>query len=363
MKAPAFEFRVLDESHNEDLLAINRACPVEAVFTVLFDRGPNFFAWPKQAFEDFVYLGAFDSGRPVGYCALGFHRSWVGGDWVTVAHIADARVVSEARGQGLLLLFLQRFMEQFGHRVSLACAVVMGGNRPAEKVASKWKVPAYPVLQSYPFDIVTLPLMRRFARTDDFQIRSAVLADAPAVAACIQQAYTGRFLAPHIDEDALLEMWNRDDGLGPKDWLLAEKGGRLVGAAAFSDEGRSREIIIQKYHPRSLPLKAVFRLATTIFRSAAPLPAPGGTLKRLTLRWPAVEEDDPAILRALVVAALSRYHGDGYHFIQASFAKGDPLKSALRGLWGYDSPNALIVAGQGPELTGTEIPFIGMGTI
>ncbi len=365
MTGSGLEFGLLDESFNEELLAINRACPIEGVFTHLLERGPDFFAWPRQAFEDHIHLGVFEKGRIVGYCMVGFHRSWMERDWTTHAYIADGRVLPEARGRGLLRMLIEGFGEYVIPRASVASGIVIGGNRPAERIVAAWRWPVFPILKIFPFDIVTLPLLRRFPRTDDLRIRHPEPSDAPAVAELIHRAYSGRMLAPYLDEETLTRSWRTGEGLSLENWFLAEKGSRLRGVAAFSDDGNSRETVVLKFPLKSLPLRVVFRTASLFSPSVPHLPAPGAALGRLTLRWPAVEEGDPGVFRALMVAALDRYHGSGYHVLQAAFSREDPLKSALRGLWRHVSPSQIFLAGHkesGPKLTGDEVPFVDMGT-
>lgn len=365
MMGHGLEFRRLDESFNEELLAINRACPIEGVFNVFFERAPDFFAWPGQAFEDHVYVGAFDKGRLIGYATMGFNRSWMGSDWAPHAYVADGRVLPEVRGRGLLPRILEAFGEHVIPRTSVASGIVMGGNVPAERIVAAWRWPVFPILKTFPFDIVSLPLLRRFSGTDEFRVRHPELGDAAEVAELMRRTYSGRMLAPYMDEEMLTRIWRAGGPSSLEDWFLAEKDGRLRGVAAFLGDPGGREIIILKYNLMSLPLRAIFRAASLISSAVPRLPRPGAALRRLTLRWPAVEDGDPGILRALIVAALDRYHGSGYHVIQAAFSPDDPLRKALRGLWGLPSHNQLFLAGHlesGPTLEGDEVPFIDMST-
>ncbi len=364
MTANDLEIRLLDESFNEELLAINRACPIEGAFTVFFDRSPDFFAWPRQAFEDHIHLGAFIEGRLVGYCMMGFSRSWMGSDWSRHGSISDARVLPAARGQGLLAKIIEAFADFLIPPPPFAAGVVMGGNIAAERYVAAWRWPFFPVLGTFPFDLITFPLLRRFRRIDEFQIRHPELRDASAVADLIRRAYSGRMLAPYVDEDILIGDWRAGEDSSLENWFLAERGGRLRGVAAFLDEGTTREIIVLKSNLKSLPLRAAFRAASLISPAVPAPPAPGTALRRLALRWPAAAEDDPGVLRALMIAALDQYHGSRYHLIQAGFSPEDPLRGALRGLWGLVSPCQMFLAAHeesGLELAGDEVPFIDLG--
>ena len=58
-----FDLVPLDRDHSNQLLALSRACPIEADFTFWFDRSPDYFAWPKAVFDSHHYFGPL-SPRP-----------------------------------------------------------------------------------------------------------------------------------------------------------------------------------------------------------------------------------------------------------------------------------------------------------
>jgi GNAT superfamily N-acetyltransferase len=83
------------------LSAINRACPIEADFALVFDRGQDFFRWPDLIYDRYQYLGAFCDGELAGYLMLGLFTGWTGEEFGTCAYLGDARVLPRFRGRHL----------------------------------------------------------------------------------------------------------------------------------------------------------------------------------------------------------------------------------------------------------------------
>src|SRR5512138_2973399 len=75
------------------LLAINRACPIEANFTFFFDRAPDFFAWPDAVFDEYEYLGVYSEEQLVGYGLWGTLDGWVGDGWGSYMYGGDLRML------------------------------------------------------------------------------------------------------------------------------------------------------------------------------------------------------------------------------------------------------------------------------
>jgi hypothetical protein len=54
-----FMFRPIGQEEMVWLKQINQACPIEADFSLVFERGDDFFQWPELIYDHFRYIGAF----------------------------------------------------------------------------------------------------------------------------------------------------------------------------------------------------------------------------------------------------------------------------------------------------------------
>jgi hypothetical protein len=322
----------LDREANRELLAINRACPIEADFTFYFDRGADFFAWPDAVFDDYWYAGIRDAERLVGYCMAGHRHGWTGAEWGTWFYIGDARVLPRYRGHGLAQRAALNFKQINPERVRLGIALVKKGNAPAERIVRTADPTLFVRRKLCDFEVANFPLLFAPRAPTGVAVRQARWRDAEAVAALMRGAYERRLLAPRVDEGWIRRTWSRP-GLGPADHLVAERGGRLVGIVGLRDLAPMRRTRVLGYPWRAQLLRVVYGLLRHFPGAGAPpLPPPGEAFRSVTAVDVAVERNDPAVLRALLATAIPAYRARGYHLLHLGFAVGDSLRSATRGL-------------------------------
>ena len=65
---------VLGPGDAHALIDLDRRAPIVAGWRFRYDREPDFFAWPRLLFDDWVYLGAFLEGQLVGYGMVGTYQ-------------------------------------------------------------------------------------------------------------------------------------------------------------------------------------------------------------------------------------------------------------------------------------------------
>lgn len=328
--AQEYDFRPVDHEQGGAMLSINRACPIEADFTVVFDRGDDFFRWPDSIYDSYEYMGVYRRDQLVGYCMTGQLEGWTGESYGTYFYGGDARVLAEHRGRRLTELGLRRAVARLPQSVHVGFGLVKRGNMPAQSTMDTGYSDHFAVARVLPFEAVNVLLLRRM-RQPRLTVRRARADDVDEMAALFGRANGRRLFAPRVDADSVVKSQTLP-GLEPEHWYVVERGGRLAGMAAAWDQHPFHRTLVLRYSPVGAALRTLYAAGRTVLRQAAPLPQEGEALRALTLTRIAVENADPDVLRALVAGIANDHVGRGYHMMHVGFAGDDPLRAATRGL-------------------------------
>lgn len=324
-------FRWLDTSDGAALASVARGCPIEADFTFRFDRDPDFFAWPRTAFDRFRYLGMVSDGRVIGYCLLGYRDGWMGDRWGTYGYAGDARILPPFRGERLLERAAVEVRRVVGLEATPVLLFVKRGNRPAERILTRLSVDGGAVVPIGEVEVLNvLPLQGR-GPAGDPRVRPVRAADLPALARLCRTATAGRPFAPPITGRWMSER-AAELASGTGTWLVAQDpaGQGLLGAVGLRDLGPLRRPTVLRYSWRAAPLRAAHALVRRCARAGVPpLPRPGEAFRALTVTHLAVAGGAPAITRALVAAAGQEARRRQCHLLQLGFTCGDPLLRAV----------------------------------
>jgi hypothetical protein len=320
----------IDHRHGERMLAIDLACPIQADFTLLFDRSPSFFAWPDAVFDRFDYVGGFRDDTLVAYGMIGFVAGYTGGAGRDFCYAGDLRALPEARGEGFGVRCVEAACGFVPPEIRLGFALVKKGNREGARVVRAAGNAAVSFEPYTSFEAHALLLLRRAGPPARYRVRRAGPGDLPALAALMQRAYDGRPFAPVVTPGELAADIARLPGFDVDRYYLAFAEGELVGALGAWDMNPVRRTVVLRYPPRGRLLHLAYDAARLVLRAAPPLPPPGGALRALTTTRVAVPSDDPAVLRALLIAVHDENVGR-YHLLYVGFAGDDPLRDATRG--------------------------------
>ncbi|MBI4613725.1 MAG: GNAT family N-acetyltransferase [Planctomycetes bacterium] len=309
---------LLDRTHGELLLAANRASPIVADFTFVFERAPDFFAWTDLVFDRVRYGGAFHDGRLVAYAMTGIVEGWTGSRFGPFFYLGDVRVLPAARGERIGERLAAWLLEGLPPEVTLGYGLVKEGNRPAEHVLATADRRGIRIGMLAPFEAVSLLLVRRprFARS--VEVRRARPEEIPAAAALLERAHEGRLFAPPPGRWILP---------GDEVWV-ALRAGEVAGAITVRDLDRARRVLVLSYSLRGRLLRLAYAAGTRLFSGGPPLPAPGEPFRALTVRRQAVEGNDPDILRDLLAAVVEAGIAGGYHLVHVGFAAYDQPRPA-----------------------------------
>lgn len=325
-----FRFLPLAREQGPALLEINRACPIEADFTLVFDRGQDFFRWPDSLYERHHYVGIHHDDSLVGYCMTGELRGWTGSAQGRCFYGGDARILRPYRGHRLAELGLRHALEQLSDDVEIGFGLVKSGNAPAQRTVDTGYSELFGEARRVPFEAVNVLLLRKLPRPS-IEVRKARPDDVGEMAKLFTRANARRLFAPELDA-TVIEKDMAKPGLEPHRWYVAVNGRRLVGMAAAWDQHAFHRTIILRYSRVGTGIRTLYGASRRVFRHAPPLPDAGDALRSVTLTRVAVEDMDPSVMRALIHGIVNDHVGRGYHLLHVGFAGEDPMRQASKGL-------------------------------
>ena len=327
---PPVQLAELGPADAAEMTAVNAACPIVADFTIAFDRGDDYLAWPRLCFERFRYLGARIDGRLIGYGMIAATTGELGGRQAPYFYAGDARVLPAWRGRGVVWAIAEAIQELVWDDVHEGLGLVKAGNVPAEALIRRLcGLPRFEARPLGTLDVTLLPVLRGFRGDPSAAVRPARADDASCIAVLYQRLNAGRHFAPRLDEAEVSRLFTLP-GLSPERWWIAERAGTPVGALAAWDMSAFHGSRVLRYSAGATVLRGVIAAAARVLPGVAPLPAPGGALRAWTVSQLAVTE--PGVLRALLGAVVDHALGRGVHLVQLGLLAGDPLLTATAGL-------------------------------
>jgi hypothetical protein len=328
MSSDNFRLSRLSRRDGRELLELSRACPINADFSLHFDRSPDFFAWPDQAFDEYQGIGIRADGRLIGCVGAGISMGWIGSSEGRIAYYGDARIHPDFRGKQLAARAALALAEQLRSQSDVSFLIIKQGNHGAQKVVSRFFPDRVDIRQLGTFEAVNLILLRRANSLQSSVVRKAREKDIPELAELLAGEYRGRPFAPVVTAQSLASQMQSAPGLGPEHTYVAVKDGSIVGTIAAWDQGPFKRTVLLRYSKTGQLLRLVHRLGRIIHRRAAPLPAPGEAFRSATITRVAVRNRDPAVLQDLLAAAVNDHIDRGYHLLHLGLTKSDPLMKA-----------------------------------
>jgi len=327
--------RIAGPADNARLLALTAACPMQGDLTLCVERAPDFFALNRLE-GDAWWVGVVDApgGTAAGCVAAARRAVWLHGAPAPSMYVSDLKVHPHHRRTGVadrLIAFLRDTCHASGGRDVPTLLTVLAGNRRMARYATGPRgLPAF-----VPFATVrshAIPLLSRRVPRDvsGLHVGEATERDRPEMADLWRRLAGARQFVPDFDADALARWVTAAPGLALGDYLLARRGGRLVGFLAVWDQRAFKQLRVLCYSRR---LAVARHLINTVGRLAGahPLPPAGAPLATASIVHLCVPPDAPAVLRALLRAAYRRLVGGDVQFLNVGLDRRDPLTAALRG--------------------------------
>ncbi|MBX3468861.1 MAG: hypothetical protein KF878_18480 [Planctomycetes bacterium] len=300
-----------DEPRLRQLL---RAAPMEGDIRLAMEREPDFFL--GLTIEGDVSQVLVCRDRPTGAVISMGTRSvrdgFLDGAPARVGYLGQLRTDPAHRGGKAILVRgyadLRRAHDEDPRRPALYTTAIFEGNAPARRILERGLkgLPTY-ALRGRFVSLVYPPGRRRGRPPAGVTVRQGDPGLLEPVAACLQRSARRYQFAPCWTA-ADLASPERARGLRPEDFVVALRGGEVVGCAAVWDQRAYKQTRVTGYSRRMAWARPVANLLAPLLGTPR-LPRAGAALRDAFLSHLAVDDDDPAVARALLAAALRGARG------------------------------------------------------
>jgi hypothetical protein len=330
-----YRFELADRADDEQLRHVLAATPMAGDISLSFCREPSYFdgAVVEGQLRQVVAARELETNQIVGFGARSLGLRYVNGHSMRVGYLSSLRLLESHRNRGLMARGFAFFREL--HEDQLApfyITTVATTNRLALELltSSRARLPCYAPHGDYVTFALSMRGCTRRPIAADVEIVSATRADIPEIVQFLALRGPRRQFFPYYSLGDFAVDAETLRGLQIEDVLLAYRGGCLVGMLGAWDQGAFRQTVVRAYSTRlklARPVYNVWAAAT----SAPLLPAPGTTLKVLTLALPVVADDDPNVFATLIQTMGKRHRDNGYTSMLVGLHERDPLCRALDG--------------------------------
>ncbi len=342
LEGPGYRARLAMAEDGPAICELFRKVPMNGRVAVTQERDPDFFAMPQQHLGEYnVFLIEDDRGKAVGCSTMIRRRGWLRGEPVRTGYLCDLRLLPDYRsspmGPTVFAAAMRWSREQ--HGTELFTTVIFDDNKraraalvaPQKSGASTDKRAVQPSYRPMtPFNMTALHLTTSKPRPER-KVDSASARDWDEMCTFLCEGQRRRVLGEDLDETMLSRRLTHWQGFKLEDFLLARgAGGRIVGCMAPWDTGPFKRTRVLEYHGQLAWVRRGFNIGARI--AGFPLlPGPGETFRFSFLTHLEVEDDDPAVLRDLLLAAYQRHQGSGAHFLNAMVPIGSKLEGSFKG--------------------------------
>ena len=302
------------------LRRLARELPMAGRIRLAFECEPSFFAAAEAESDRHHTVIARDeeTGEALGMGSRLVRESYVDGEPVPLGYLGQLRLAPAHRGHVLPLLragFEVLGATHCSPEAPFDITSIVADNRPARRLleAGLEGLPRYRPVES----LVTflIPTRRLRAHVDAVDARGGSAAMAPEILDCLERFSRRHQFAPR---------WTAAKMPAADLFHVALAGGRVVGCLARWDQRAFKQVMVRGYDPAL----RFWRPLLNLFGAA--LPRVGEPIAFAHLAPLAVDDDEPAVLVALLRAALAAARDAGLEFLSVGLATRHPLVDVVR---------------------------------
>lgn len=326
------DFRIATPADDADIRRLLRDNPMEGAIRLGFEREPDSFlaAGIHGDVHQQAIVRARSDGAVMGMGARSLLEAWVNGEPARLGYLSQLRADRAFRGSPRALLRSYECMRELhgDGATPFYVSTIVEDNLPARRIleAGIGSLPRYRAAGR----LVTFVLPVRRARRmqpNGWALEPGRADTMEDASACLERHGRRHQFAPRWTRETLASP-RRCRGLTPGDFVLARRGGHVAGCAAVWDQRAFKQTVVRGYGP-ALRLVRPFLNAAPGWWGGVPLPAVGEPMRAAFLSHVAIDEDDPALMAAIVAQALEQAAARGLSHLVTGFSERHPLAAAL----------------------------------
>ncbi len=339
-----------------ELRRLLRDNAMPGAISVAFHREPSFFrAVGIEGDSQQVIVGrdGTDTTRIRGVATRSTRTMWVNGEPHRIGYLSGLRVDPTVRQSIWLARGYQKLRELHeADPVPIYVSTIIEDNALARAMLTSGRagLPTYRDLGRLRTFSVHLAGRPRRASAAGISVERARIEQLPAIVACLDRYGATRQFAPRWSLADFAADSPRVPDLGPGDFRVAVRDGRVVGTLASWDQSRFKQTVVVGYGGGMRLLRSLSAIAGRLL-GFAPLPEVGMPFHYFYAAFRSVcpsEPDPVAVFRVLLSTLFDESLGRGYGFFMLGLHERDPLASVLDD-FRYTPYDARIYAVHWPE--------------
>ena len=324
-----FDIRLADPADDPEIRRLLREHPLPGEITLTFEREPD--ATVAAAMEGDVHQTMIarepDNGRITGMASRAERAVFINGRASRIGYLGQLR--TNVRGPRVASLLDEGFgfcraLHDQG-TVSVYLTAIVENNHAARRVLCGLRSPAAPAfVRAGTLATLAIPRGGRRRRHDEggLDIRAGSIELVDEIVGCLNRHGRRHQFAPVWTIEDLLST-TRTPGLELHDFLVATRGGRVVGCAALWDQRGFKQLVVRGYSQQLARWRSLINLAGPLL-GIPTLPPVGSALQFAYLSHVAVDDDSAEVIAALVAEAR-RGLASGVSHLVTAFSEGSPL--------------------------------------
>lgn len=346
-----WRMRLATQDDNARLCELFAEVDMSAELVMAEERGPDFFALQRLQ-GDAAYTVMLEDtalpNRPAFGCASIIARdAWVDGQIQRVGYACDLRVEAAYRGGKVFPTVIRefmRFMQKHEHIDMMYSAVLSNNTRGRNALLHQGrKRDGQPLAQVMtPYNMTSIQFVG-VRKSSDPRVQRAQNSDLQALVDFLAAQQKQRFLGHVVNEDWLDQRLKAWPGLRLEDFFVLKDGdGRVLACAAPWDTAPNlRCSRVQAYQGPMRWLKLAYN-AEARLRGFSTLPQVGERFRFQYLTHLEVQDNDPALLNALLRGIYNELRSHPLHFMSLMIPQGSPLEKGLTGFRTRQIPMELV---------------------
>lgn len=356
----------IDQSYNQEMLAILAASPIQANgLSLYFDKSPDIFEIPRMKYTVSEHIGFFNHTELIGFGSLGYFDTLVKGEPENAFTFYNFYLLPQGRGTKITQEAAREFFSMAHGKANYGISITLKGNRATESYIGKrigeW-MPATRIIDELVVKSIFFALPKK--NNSPYKIRNANTEDIPEIVSLLKREHNQRDFGIPFSEDIFTgNLATRH--LRIEDYYVATGAGqKIAGVCLAWDCTAFRRTRVKQFRPKFYPTIAAYKALETIL-PLAPFPGTGEPFNELTITDYAVANRDPEIMHALLCEIYHRHLNRKYHFMHWASCGSDPLLSASKGFWCKNIVSHIIFTSLDPERYALKphLPYIDIAFI